>query len=396
MPKVTFVTPWHGPTHDLLPDYAAAVNGAEVVIVDNATPEPTAQALRAASEANGWTLVRNESNAGFAAGNNQGFARATGDVIVFLNSDVSAPPEFLRAIVNDVQDGALYGPSLGQQLVAGSWLPYLEGWCIAATRATWDAFTPLVDRHGGAGPWDAAAFPGPYWEDNDLCLRALQAGVRLVAAPWPIHHKGGRSAGPLTRHAHTFERNRATFGMRALEALDPVRAGERTAVRARYYQELATDSDIRHHLPTLYSLARGNVVELGALPGRATFALLAGVEAAREGRVISLDINNPAEIARGVNWWTSVQADSLNPGDYLLEQIGPIDLLLCDTQHTIEHLSAELAVWAPRVKPGGRICVHDTELFPGARRAVADYAAARGWPVTWVLPNNGMAIVEVR
>jgi hypothetical protein len=45
-------------------------------------------------------------------------------------------------VADDVKDGALYGPSLNQQLVGGRWLPYLEGWCVAATRGTWERVTP--------------------------------------------------------------------------------------------------------------------------------------------------------------------------------------------------------------------------------------------------------------
>ena len=46
----------------------------------------------------------------------------------------------------------------------------------------------------------------------------------------------------------------------------------------RYQQHLATPSDIQHHLGLLFSLARGNVLELGTRSGVSTAALLAGVE----------------------------------------------------------------------------------------------------------------------
>src|SRR5687767_5951254 len=115
-PRLSVVTPWHGPTaqgdNNLLPDFAAAVAGAEVVVVDNATPPETAAALFDTAGAQGWAYLRNETNAGFAGGNNQGYAAATGDVIIFLNSDIAAPPQFLDAVAHDVGHGALYGPSL--------------------------------------------------------------------------------------------------------------------------------------------------------------------------------------------------------------------------------------------------------------------------------------------
>jgi hypothetical protein len=74
------------------------------------------------------------------------------------------------------------------------------------------------------GPWDAHAYPGPYWEDNDICLRALAQDIALIQTQWPIQHKGGRSAGPLVTHGDTFERNRATFAARVGQAWERMQA----------------------------------------------------------------------------------------------------------------------------------------------------------------------------
>ncbi len=136
--NVSIVTCWSGSTGDLLPDYFAAIQGAEVVTVNNVASPDTTQMLDQMHEQIGGRHIKNATNAGFAAGNNQGYALAGGDIIIFLNSDIAGDARFLRAVAADVKDGALYGPSLGQQLVAGRWLPYIEGWCIAATRQTWE------------------------------------------------------------------------------------------------------------------------------------------------------------------------------------------------------------------------------------------------------------------
>jgi glycosyltransferase involved in cell wall biosynthesis len=252
---ISVVTPFFNGL-DLLQDYDACTQGAQLVIIDNGSDAPTAEALRTLPPTRG-IVIRNETNAGFAAANNQGYAKAEGEIIVFLNSDVAGDPVWLKFVADDVKDGYLYGPSVSQQLVYGMWLPYIEGWCVAATRATWarltdalcnTAFTQalppgvtdkelslvrqeLKDAFGDGrrmvimppnaktefiqlstpGPWDAPNFQGPYWEDNDLCYRALQAGIGLVAVQWPIQHKGGRTAGALVKHGATFEANRATF-----------------------------------------------------------------------------------------------------------------------------------------------------------------------------------------
>ena len=216
MTIISIITPWLNGLH-LLPDYARAVEGAnQVIIVDNGSEPVTAQGLREYANASGATVIRNDTNLGFAFANNQGYAAATGEIVIFLNSDVAIEAPWLDLVRRDVQPGALSGPSLQRQLVYGMWLPYVEGWCIAGRRAAWEALnywpTPLAFNDG---PWDAAAYPGPYWEDNDLCLRALESGLNLAQTAWPVRHKGGQSAGALVNHGATFEANRATFKQRA-------------------------------------------------------------------------------------------------------------------------------------------------------------------------------------
>ena len=217
--KISIVTPFLNGL-DLLPDYEAATLGARLVLIDNGSDAETADALTSLPPERG-IVIRNETNAGFAAANNQGYAQAEGDIIVFLNSDIAADPAWLKLVADDVKDGALYGPSISQQLVYGMWLPYVEGWCIAATRATWERLSNDGRKH--FGPWDDLAYPGPYWEDNDLCFRALQQDIALIQTHWPLQHKGGRTAGALVKHGVTFEANRATFAARAKSAWEGMR-----------------------------------------------------------------------------------------------------------------------------------------------------------------------------
>ena len=161
-----------------------------------------------------------------------------------------------------------------------------------------------------------------------------------------------------------------------------------------YQQHLATQSDIQHHLPLLFSLARGNVVELGTRSGVSTAALLAGVER-RGGTVVSVDIDPAcAKVAEGHPQWSFICADSRHPGLPEESGGGQIDLLFIDTEHQYEITQAELALWADYVRPGGHICLHDPETFPGVRRAVQEFCTARDWPVTFVLPCHGMAVIE--
>jgi hypothetical protein len=173
---VGIVTPWidHPELH---PAYSAAVAKADrIVIIDNGgAPEVEHHDVT--------TIDRTLSPFGFAESNNEGADYLATDVVVFLNNDVQADPGWLDRVREDVEDGALYGPSIGTQTLRGVPIPYVEGWCVAATRATWER----------VGPWDQDRFPKPYWEDVELSLRAVMRGVELRRAPWPIRHIGGIS-----------------------------------------------------------------------------------------------------------------------------------------------------------------------------------------------------------
>ena len=174
----------------------------------------------------------------------------------------------------------------------------------------------------------------------------------------------------------------------------------------RYMQHVHTQSDIQHHLPLLYSLARGNVLELGTRSGVSTAALLAGVEA-RGGHVWSVDIDDCSGVAAGHPLWTFTQGDStdakiwddLTLVDYIDGDgddntgVREFDLILIDTFHCYEQAAAELELWHRSVAPGGTILMHDPETFPGVRRAAQEFATKHGWPITFVLPCHGMAVI---
>lgn len=164
-----------------------------------------------------------------------------------------------------------------------------------------------------------------------------------------------------------------------------------------YHQHLRQPSDIRHHLPLLHAEARGLVVELGTRGGVSTAALLAGVER-RGGHLVSVDIDDCSHLFRGHPNWSFLQGSSVDErtrDTILSAYAGPIQCLLIDTEHTYEQFRQEAAIWFDAVAPGGVILAHDTETFPGVRRAVEEACAARGWHVTYVLPDNGMAVIEV-
>lgn len=207
---VSIVTPWLDHP-ELIPAYEAAAAGAQVVIVDTgSTPENCAQvaamAIRLGGYHKAWLDGRPFS---FAAACNDGLAYATGDIVMFLNNDISADPGWLRLVGRDVRanPGALLGPATDVRGLAGRALLYIEGWCIAAERSVWD-------RLNG---WDAETFQRPYWEDVDLCWRATRLGIRLRRRPWPVRHINNVTADSVPGSKDASDANRDALDARIAE-----------------------------------------------------------------------------------------------------------------------------------------------------------------------------------
>lgn len=183
--KISIVTPWLNQPQ-LIPAYEAAVAGAEVIVVDQASDTETAAALDAMCErlGNGSRVIHSVVNLRFAAGNNAGLAVATGEIVCFLNNDVYGdhrrPNHWLTFVERDTPARALSGPSIQSFPVDREPVPYLEGWCLAASRETWQLL----------GGWDATIYPQAYAEDVDTSWRARILGCELRLARWPIHHIG--------------------------------------------------------------------------------------------------------------------------------------------------------------------------------------------------------------
>lgn len=194
---ISIVTPWQNHP-ELIPEYERAVRAADqVVIYDNASELETALQLQDMCERLGGEYVRSETNRMFAPANNEAYGYTTGDIVLFLNNDIRATGDWLHCVRYEVTDRVLIGANLTQtRFTNGRDVSYIEGWCIAATRATWDLL----------GCWDADSFVYPYWEDVDLSQRAIRFGIGLVQGLWPIEHmgnvtlRGNPSAGDYMEH----------------------------------------------------------------------------------------------------------------------------------------------------------------------------------------------------
>lgn len=174
----------------------------------------------------------------------------------------------------------------------------------------------------------------------------------------------------------------------------------------RLYREMCnTPSDIYLHLPRMVDLVLAtraqHVVELGTRTGVSTVAWLYGLEQTG-GRLTSVDIDAKPEIGDH-DAWTFIRGDDCSAE--VLEQLEPADIVFIDTSHLYDHTVRELDLYRHVVKPGGVICLHDTELpipegaperplYP-VKKAVKEFVAETGWK--WInFPDcYGFAVISV-
>ncbi len=196
----------------------------EIIVVDNASTDGSMEMLRdLAKEKPNLILIENNKNVGFAKANNQGVKSASGDRVLFLNSDIivlnQAIPllyDFYRKHQNNIDfiGGKLLNKDLSPQPSCGPFytLPvvfaalFLRGDYWGLTRYSPDKLK-RVDWISGAciltkkncfeaiGGFDEQIFM--YMDEVDLLYRAKKRGYKTFFYPQTqfIHLGSASSAG---------------------------------------------------------------------------------------------------------------------------------------------------------------------------------------------------------
>jgi GT2 family glycosyltransferase len=183
----------------------------EVIVVDNASSDDTAQALPLLD---GIRFQRNEKNFGFAKACNQGAAMARGKYLMFLNNDTEVRARWLSSMVEILDrepDVAMVGSKLlfpdgtlqhgGVIFAYAAPLPvtpfhvnYRRPAASGDQRLTLRAVTAACMLVRGevfraVGAFDEGFVNG--YEDVDLCLKVTQTGAKIVYTPESVavHHE---------------------------------------------------------------------------------------------------------------------------------------------------------------------------------------------------------------
>lgn len=191
----------------------------ELVMVDDASPEPAVSALaREIAQRHGATLLVNEANRGFVHSVNRAMALHPDRDVVLLNSDAEVAHDWLdRLAAHAAKDakvatvtpfsnnatlcsypyegweGGVPG-GLGLARLDALFARVLAGQSIEIPTAV--GFCMYIRRAALAqvGPFDEERFGRGYAEENDFCLRAAAAGWKhVLACDVFAFHAGGVS-----------------------------------------------------------------------------------------------------------------------------------------------------------------------------------------------------------
>lgn len=208
----------------------------EIIVVDNASTDSSCQMVQV--EFPNVILIKNDSNKGFGAANNQGMDRASHDLILLLNSDAYAGPgsiEILSTAMDDQSvvacggrllnlDGSLQQSScndltLWAVFCEQTWLekifprssffsPYWNSWRL--NRAT-----PVAQVMGACLMmrsklrFDERFFL--YCEDTELCFRLNREGKILYVPEASFTHELGSSSAVRWEAVARYNRGKELF-----------------------------------------------------------------------------------------------------------------------------------------------------------------------------------------
>ena len=235
--RADVVVPVHGGLHHVrhcLRALAEHTAGARVVVVDDASTTYEGRRLEElVRDLDGdprFELLRNRENLGYLRSVNRGIAHGTAPRVVTLNSDVIVTPGWLDGLIAALEDdarNAIASPLSNHANLTRIDFPWgthhLE--VAEAVRVLSPASYPEIGIASGfcliirrthlteLGGFDEVYDPG-YYEESDLCMRAMERGLRVVAddATFVFHH-GWASFGPEQRTA-LMERNAVVFERR--------------------------------------------------------------------------------------------------------------------------------------------------------------------------------------
>jgi GT2 family glycosyltransferase len=150
----------------------------EIIVVDDGSKEPVFNTLSKIFP--DITVLKNDTNMGFAKTTNKGIRASTGDFICLLNNDVQLPnPGWLKIMVGELDKFDMVSPAGGKMSSDWQYIPgeaksnkekfsYLVGWCLAFKKEVIDSIGYIPENFGMG-----------FFDDVLFCYRAKKAGFKM-------------------------------------------------------------------------------------------------------------------------------------------------------------------------------------------------------------------------
>jgi GT2 family glycosyltransferase len=165
----------------------------ECIVVDNASADRSSEIAREADIPN-LRVVDTGANVGFGRACNVGVTKSEGELVVFLNPDMTMPADWLKKVVTSLVANSSIGAISPATFQPGE-LVELDDRLVDVTGIPGCAMVMKRESFDQLGGFDERIFL--YWEDTDLCWRARLRGQRVVKdfSTYVVHERGGTGGG---------------------------------------------------------------------------------------------------------------------------------------------------------------------------------------------------------
>ncbi|KKS89903.1 MAG: Glycosyl transferase, family 2 [Candidatus Woesebacteria bacterium GW2011_GWA1_43_12] len=163
----------------------------EIVIVDDASPDGTSEFLQ--KEYPKIKVIKHGKNTRFPTSVNDGFAAASGEIVLLLNQDTTPDSTALKTILSHFQDPQVFAVNLNENSRSWAKAEFKNGFLEFTNGVLDDQMHTSFWGSGGScafrkslwdklGGFDSVFTPG-YFEDLDLGWRAHLAGCKILWDP---------------------------------------------------------------------------------------------------------------------------------------------------------------------------------------------------------------------
>ena len=180
-------------------DSVRDIKSFEIIISDDASTDGSLKVLEEFAQKNPRTkvvIIKNEQNKGFSTNVNRGFLKASGDIVVLLNTDAYPKSNFLDAVMKDFEDKDVFAVGfMDESIENGKIVPRGRGigeWkrgFLSHSAGDLNFKNNLWASGGSSGfrksIWDKldglnTIYNPFYWEDIDISYRALRSGYKIL------------------------------------------------------------------------------------------------------------------------------------------------------------------------------------------------------------------------